>query len=86
MHKHTLNVPCGEPSITSTFAVPDGFVQWTGPDGEHHIILEFLIPARDQAFASYHKHIEMDVCNEQGGVCILFHIQLLYNANASAIL
>ena len=86
MHKHTSNVPHGEPTITSTFVVPDGFMWWTGPNGEHHMIPEFLIPARDQAFAGYHKCIEMDICNEQGGVCILFHIQLLYNADASAIL
>ena len=74
MHKHTSNVPRQEPNITSTLAIPDGFVRWTGPDGEHYIIPEFLIPARDQAFAGYHKHIEMDICNQQGGVCILFHI------------
>jgi hypothetical protein len=48
--------------------VPDGYALLVGPDGEHRIVPEYLIPATHQAFAGYRKRMELNVRNEQGGV------------------
>ena len=50
--------------------IPDGFVEMVGPNGDHHLVPEYLIPATHQAFDAYHKRVALDVQNEQGGVSL----------------
>jgi hypothetical protein len=55
-------------------AIPAGFPPIIGPDGQQCIVPEYLIPATHQAFDAYRKRVELDVNNEQGGVCIHFQL------------
>jgi hypothetical protein len=62
---------------TDLQTVPDGYALVVGPNGEHHIVPEYLIPATHQAFAGYRKRMELDVRNEQGGVSVHLRITSL---------
>jgi hypothetical protein len=53
-----------------SLSIPDGLVLTIGPDGEHRIVPEFLIPATDQAFAVCRERTALRVRDEQGGVSV----------------
>lgn len=66
------NTQQSRPSTTIT-TIPDGFVIGTAPNGQQYLVPQFMVPALDQAFAAYHKKLELGVPNEQGGVSVLFN-------------
>ena len=72
-------------SISPSTSIPDGFVQTVGPDGEEQIVLEYLIPATNQAFDRYCKHSELDVRNESGGVSIYLVLYIVFSLIPSVI-
>jgi hypothetical protein len=53
-----------------SLSIPDGLVLTIGPNGEHRIVPEFLIPTTDQAFAVCRERTALRVRDEQGGVSV----------------
>jgi hypothetical protein len=58
------------PHDSQLASIPDGFVEMVGPNGDHDLVPEYLIPATHQAFDAYRKQVALNVQNEQGGVSL----------------
>ena len=52
--------------------IPDGFTVSISPDGQQYLVPQYLVPALDQAFASYRSKEVFGVVNEPGGVSDAF--------------
>ena len=55
-------------SSTTISDIPDGFTTGIGPDGQHYLVPQYMVPAMDQAFESYQKKAELHVDNQPAGV------------------
>ena len=55
-------------SLTTISDIPDGFTTRIGPDGQHYLVPQYMVPALDQAFESYRKKAELRVDNQPAGV------------------
>ena len=55
-------------SSTMISDIPDGFTTRSGPDGQHYLVPQYMVPAMDQAFESYRKKAELHVDNQPAGV------------------
>ena len=55
-------------SSTTISDIPDGFTTGIGPDGQHYLVPQYMVPAMDQAFESYQKKAELRVDNQPAGV------------------
>ena len=55
-------------SSTMISDIPDGFTTRIGPDGQHYLVPQYMVPALDQAFVSYQKKAELRVENQPAGV------------------
>ena len=55
-------------SSTTISDIPDGFTTGIGPDGQHYLVPQYMVPAMDQAFESYRKKAELHVDNQPAGV------------------
>src|ERR1700761_4089029 len=55
-------------SLTTISDIPDGFTTRIGPDGQHYLVPQYMVPALDQAFESYQKKAELRVDNQPAGV------------------
>lgn len=53
---------------TSLSAIPPGFTIGTAPDGQQYLVPSHMVPALDQAFASYQAKINIGVPAALGGV------------------
>ena len=68
-------------SSTTISDIPDGFTTRIGPNGQHYLVPQYMVPALDQAFASYRKKAELHVVTlslfQRWGYPIL-HLSPLY--------
>ena len=48
--------------------IPDGFTVGISPDGKQYLVPQYMVPALDQAFASYRSKEDLGVVNAPGGV------------------
>jgi len=55
-------------SSTKISDIPEGFTTGIGPDGQHYLVPEYMVPALDQAFVSYRKKTELGACNAPAAV------------------
>lgn len=55
---------------TSIATIPPGFTIGTAPDGTQYLVPSHMVPALDQAFASYQSKINIGVPNAVGGVSV----------------
>ena len=60
-HKTTNNA-------TSLSTIPAGYTIGTAPDGKEYLVPSYMVPALDQAFASYQHKINLGVPAAAGGV------------------
>ena len=60
--------PRSSMQATSLNTVPHGFTIGTTSDGKEYLVPSHMVPALDQAFASYHTKIKMGVATSSGGV------------------
>jgi hypothetical protein len=66
--------PTNNPTSIST--IPPGYTIGNTPDGKQYLVPSYMVPALDQAFASYQKKINMGVANADPGVSHSLLIQL----------
>ena len=55
-------------SLTTISDIPDGFTTGIRPASQHYLVPQYMVPALDQAFASYWKKAELHVDNQPAGV------------------
>jgi len=55
-------------SLTRISDIPDGFTTRTGPDGQHYLVPQYMVPALDQAFVMYRTKADLGVRNAPAGV------------------
>jgi len=55
-------------SSTRISDIPDGFTTRTGPDGQHYLVPQYMVPALDQAFVTYRTKADLGVRNAPAGV------------------
>jgi len=58
--------------------IPEGFTIGVAPDGQQYLVPQYLVPALDQAFATYHSKMRLDVVQANPGVsdCIFIGASL----------
>jgi hypothetical protein len=64
----TNMTPQHKDSSISIAKVPDGFTIGIGADGQQYLVPQHMVPALDQAFASYRTKVDLGVARAPGGV------------------
>ena len=54
-----------EPQASTLTEIPEGFTVCVGPGGKEYLVLQYMIPALDQAFAAYHHKADLNVLHAE---------------------